>query len=68
MLKEEFKTWQTNPFFNATLIIVGIHVINLDYLEDGSPHLIELPDGSMDKSNKMLVELDIAGIFPETNN
>lgn len=56
-----------DSFLNTTLITVGIHVINLIYLENGPLCLTKLPDGGTEESNKMLVGLDIAVIIPNTN-
>lgn len=45
-----------------------MHFTNLDYLNDGSLHFTELPDGGMKESNKMLIGLNIVTIIPETDN
>lgn len=67
MLGEEFDTWLVDPFPDATLITVGMHVTSLGYLENGSPHFTELPDDSTEESNRMLVGLDIAAIILDTD-
>ncbi len=68
MLREEFETWLADFFLNTTLITVGMHVTNLGYLKDGPPCFTELPNDSMEESNRILVGLDIATIIPKTDN
>ncbi len=68
MLREEFETWPVDPLPDTTLIIVGMHVTKLGYLEDGPPCFTELPDGGTEESNRMLVGLDTAAVIPETND
>ena len=68
MLRKKFETWLANPFPNITLIIVGMHITNLGYLEDKSLCFMELPNNGMEKSYRMLVGLDTAAIIQETNN
>ena len=45
-----------------------MHVINLGYLENGLFCFIELSNGNTNKSNKMLIGLNIATIISKTNN
>ncbi len=52
---------------DVILVIVDIHIINLDYLKNRSPHFIELLDGSTEELNKMLVGLDTRTVIPENN-
>ena len=68
MFRKEFETWPADFLSNATLIIIGIHVTNLGYLQNKPPHFMELFDSNTKESNKILVRLDIAAIIPETNN
>ena len=68
MLKEEFKTWPVNSLPNITLIIIGMHVTNLDYLENKPFCFTELLNGGIEKLNRMLVRLDTATVIPETDN
>ena len=68
MLKEEFEIWSADPLSDATLITVGMHVINLGYLENRPPHFRELSDSGMEESNRMLIELKTAAIIPETDD
>ena len=68
MLGEEFKTWPADLLSNATLVILNMHVTNLDYLEDGPLCFMELLDGNTEKSNKMLVGLNTAAVIPKSNN
>ena len=60
--------WLANSLFDVTFIIIGMHVTNLGYLKDGSLCFTEFSDGGMDKSNKILVRLDIAAVILEINN
>lgn len=68
MLREKFKTRLADFFPNTILVLIGIYVINLGYLEDGSHYITKLPDSSIKESNRILVELDIVTIIPEINN
>lgn len=68
MLGEKFETWPANPLSNAILVIVGMHVTNMDYLKDKSPHFTELSNGSMKELNRLLVRLDIAVLISQTDN
>ena len=45
-----------------------MHVTNLDYLGDGPLYFTKLPDGGMDKSNRILIGLDIAAVILETDD
>lgn len=68
MLREKFETWLADFFSNTILVLIGIYVINLGYLEDGSRYIIKLLDSSIKESNRILVELDIVTIIPKINN
>ncbi len=68
MLGEEFETWPADSLPNMTLIIVGMHIPNLGYLEDGLPHFMELPDSGTEELNRMLVGLNTAVVIPETDD
>ena len=68
MLKEEFETWSIDHLPNTTLIIFGIHITNVGYLEDRCPYFIELSDGNIEESNKILIELDTTAIILKTND
>ncbi len=68
MLGEEFETWPADPFPDATLITVGMHITHLSYLEDRPPRFTELPDSGTEESNRMLVGLDTAGVISETDD
>lgn len=50
MLREEFEIWLADPLFNIILIIVGMYVTNLGYLEDGSPYFTEFSDSGTEES------------------
>lgn len=67
MLGEEYKTWPINPLLDGILVTIGIHVIKLGYLEDGSPHFTKLLEGGTEDSNRMLLRLDSAAIILETD-
>lgn len=68
MLGEEFKMWPADPFFNATLVIVSRYITKLGNLEERFSRFIELPNGNTEKSNKMLVKLDIVVVISETDH
>ncbi len=68
MLGEEFETWSTDPLLDTTLVTVGKHITILDYLEDRPSCFTKFPEGGTEESNKMLVELDTAGIISKTND
>lgn len=68
MLREKFETWPADFFPNAILVLVGIYVINLSYLEDRSLYITELPNDNIEESQRMLVGLDVAAIIPKTDN
>ena len=68
MLGEEFETWLADSLSNRILIIVGIHVTNLVYLEDKTPRFTEFLNCGMEESNKMLVKLNTATIILEIDN
>lgn len=65
MLEEEFKTWPADAIPDAILLILGIYVINLGYLEDRSPRVIELLDDGTEGLN---FGLDHATAIPDNNN
>ena len=68
MLREEFETWLADLFSNSPLITVGIHVTNLNYLEDEPSCFKKLPDGDTEELNRMLVWLNIAAVIQKTYN
>ena len=68
MLREEFKMWLVDPFPNITLIIIGIYVTSLGYLEDKPLCFINLLNSSIEELNKMLIKLDTATVIPKTDN
>ncbi len=47
MLREELEIWPADLIPDAILFVLSIYVINLGYLEDGAPYIIELLDGDM---------------------
>lgn len=68
MITKNFKTWLVYFFLNITLIIIGMHITNLGYQEEKPPHFTKLPNDNTEKSNKILVILNISTVFLETNN
>lgn len=68
MLEKKFKTWPTNLISNATLLIFGMHVINLSYLEDKPLYFTKFLDGGMKKSNKTLEKLDNTTAISNNDN
>lgn len=44
-----------------------MYITNLNYLEDKSSYFMELPNGGTEKSNKILVGLDIIAVISNTN-
>ena len=68
IFKEEFELWPTDPFSNMTFVTVCIHITNLSYLEDRSPHFSELLNSGIEELNRILVGLDTAAIISGTNN
>ena len=68
MLKEIFEIWLADLFLDAIFITVGMHIINLGYLKDGSPYFTEFSDSNTEELNRMLVGLDTTTIIPKINN
>lgn len=68
ILGKEFETWLADSFLYMTLVTIGMYVTNLGYLEDRSPCFMVLLEGSIKKSNRMLVGLDITVVILETNH
>lgn len=68
MLKEEFETWPADYLPDTTLVIIGMYVNDLDYLENELSCFTELPNGGTEEANRILVGLDTAGIIPEIDN
>lgn len=68
MLRKEFKTWPANPLPNTILITVDIYVINLGYLKDRPSCFMKFLNSSIEKSDRILVKLNIAAVIPETDN
>ena len=60
--------WPADPLSNATLIIIGMYVINLGYLKDRPPYFTELLDGGTKESNWILVRLNTAVVIPKTDD
>lgn len=68
MLRKEFVILPIDSLFNATIITVDIHVINLDYPEERHFCLTELSDGSKEKLNRILVGLNTTAVIPESDD
>lgn len=68
ILGGEFEIWPADPISDTKLIIIGIYVTNLGLIEDRSFCFIELLNGSTEKSNIMLVRLNITAVILEINN
>lgn len=49
MLKKEFKMWPTDPISDATLLVLGMYISNLDYLENGAFYVTKLPDSGTEE-------------------
>lgn len=67
MLREKFKTWLADSIFDTTLFVLDMHVINLDYLEDGAPCITELPNSNMEELNLGL-GLNYAAAISDNDN
>lgn len=63
----EFEMWPTNFIPIATLFILKIYIINLNYQKDSTFYFTELPDSNTKKSNR-IERLDKAGTILENNN
>lgn len=68
MFKKEFKILLINPFPNVILVIVGMYVINLGYLNNGLFYFIKLLDDNTKELNKILVGLNTTIVISKTNN
>lgn len=68
MLGKESEMWPADPLPNVTLITVRIQITHMGYLEEASSLFTEHSDGGIEKSNKLLIELNTTAIIPEINN
>lgn len=68
MLRKKIKMWPVDSFFNITLMIISMHITNLDYLEDGPLCFTELFNGDTEESNRILVGLNTTVVILEINN
>ena len=60
--------WSTNLFSNTTLVTIGIYITNLSYLKDKLFCFIKLSNIGIEKSNRILIGVNIAIIISKTNN
>lgn len=68
MLKEEFEIWPVDLLSDITFVIISMYFTNLGYLEDRLSHFTKLLKGDIEKSNRMIVELNTAVVIPEIDN
>lgn len=68
MLEKQFKIWLKDFFSNISLVIVNMHITNLDYLKNKSLCFIKLLNSNIKELNTILIELDIPTVISKTNN
>lgn len=68
MLGEKFEIWLANLIPNALLLILGIHITNQGYLENGPLHFTGLPNVNMEEQNRILLGLDNTNTILDTND
>ena len=49
-------------------ITISMYIINLSYLEDKLFYFTKLPNGDIEKLDRILIRLDISAIIPKTDN
>lgn len=68
ILREKFKIWQVDPFFDTIFITLSLYVLNLSYLEDKSFCFTKFIDSGIKELTKILIRLDTAAIILKTDD
>lgn len=68
MLNKKFNIWPADLIFNITLFTFEIHVINLNYLENGNFYYTKLLNNNIKKLNKTLEVINNTTTISDYNN